>query len=78
MVKAVGSPAHSGSIHKLWLWQSLGYREERGVCLSHTGSGTGLGSIKGVSGEGKMSSTSSMMRSFAVESTFVGIGEPPS
>ena len=43
------------------------------VCISHTGSGTGSGSTKGVSGEGRMSSTSSMMRSHAVGSRIEGL-----
>ena len=36
------------------------------------------GSAKGMSGEGRMSSTSSMMKSYAVGSTFGGFGEPSS
>ena len=48
-----------------------------GVCISHTVSGTGWGSTKGVSGEGRMSSTSRMMMSYAVGSEFGEIGEPP-
>ena len=49
-----------------------------GVCILHTGSGTGWGSPNVLSGERKMSLTCSIMRSYAVGSTFGGIGEPPS
>ena len=48
------------------------------VCIPHSGSGIGGGSTNGVRGEGKMSSTSSMMWSYAFGSTFGGIGELPS
>ena len=40
--------------------------------ISHAGSGTGGGSTKRVSGDGRISSTSSMIRSYAVGSTFGG------
>ena len=49
-----------------------------GVCISQTGSATVGASTSGVRGDGKMSSTSSIMSSYAVGSTFGGIGEPPS
>ena len=47
-------------------------------CILHTGSGTGGGSTKSVRGEGRMSKTSRIMRSYAVGSTLGGIGDPPS
>ena len=48
-----------------------------GVCISQTGSGIWGGSTKVVNGEGRVSSTCSMMRSYDVGSTFGGTGEPP-
>ena len=52
--------------------------KREGVCISQTGSGTVGASTNGVRGDGKMTSTSSMMRFYAVGSTFGGITEPPS
>ena len=49
-----------------------------GVCILQFGFGTGGGSTNGVRGEGRMFSTSSMMRSYAVGSKLGGIGETPS
>ena len=49
-----------------------------GVCNSQTGSGTGRSSNRGVSGDGRMPSTSSIIRSYAVGSAFGGMVEPPS
>ena len=49
-----------------------------GVCISQTGSASVAACNSGVRDEGRMSSTSSMMRSYAVGSTFGGNGEPPS
>ena len=49
-----------------------------GVCISHTSSGTGGGSTKGVRQEGRMLSTSSIVRSHAVGSTFGGLDDPTS
>ena len=49
-----------------------------GVFISHTSSGSGGGSTNDVSGEGRMLSTSSIIRSYAVGSIFGGTGEPPS
>ena len=48
------------------------------VCISQTGSGTVGASTNGVRDDGRISSTSSMIRSYTVGSTFGGIGEPPS
>ena len=48
-----------------------------GVLTLHTGSGTGGGSTKGVRGEGGMSSTSSIMRLYAVGSPSERRGDPP-
>ena len=52
--------------------------KKAGVCILHSDSGTGWGSTNGVRGQGKMSSMSSIMRSYAVGSTIGGTGEPPS
>ena len=57
--------------------EDLAILKRAGVCISHTGSGTGRGSTNCVRGEGRMSSTSSIMRSYAVGLTFGGISEPP-
>ena len=47
-----------------------------GVCITHIGWCTGGGSTNVVSCKGQMSSSSSIMRSHAVGSTFGGIGQP--
>ena len=48
------------------------------VCIFQAGSGTGGASTIGVNGERKMSSTSSTMGSYSVDSIFRGTGEPSS
>ena len=69
---------------KLAVSTDCGYGEDctivkrAGVCFLQTGSVTVGASSNGVRGDGRMSSTSSMMRSYDVGSTFRGIGEPPS
>ncbi|XP_075248359.1 uncharacterized protein LOC142341319 [Convolutriloba macropyga] len=49
-----------------------------GVCISQTGSGTGWANTSSMRYEERMSSTSSMMKSYSVASAFEGIGHPPS
>ena len=48
------------------------------VCISQIGSGTGGGCTKGARREGRKSSSSSMVRLYAVGATFGGIAEAPS
>ena len=78
-VKAVGSPAHNFAVSTdCGCGEDWAIMKRAGVCILQTGSGTVGASTSGVRGEGGMWSTSSMMRSYAVGSTFGGIGEPPS
>ena len=78
-MKAVGSPAHNLLCpQNVTVAEGCAIVKKAGVCISQIGWGTVGANTSGVRGDGKMSSTSSMMRLYAVGSKFGGIVEPPS
>ena len=63
-------------VRRLRPWEVCAIVKSEGVCISQTGLGIVGAGTSGVRDDGRMSSSSSMMRSYAVGLTFGGIGEP--